>query len=143
MTTAATELTGTEADPTLHFGAGLPGFPEARHFALLRLDDAGTIFSLRSLEDPELRFLAVPPLHFFPDYAPEVPDDAAASLGLQDADDALVLLLITVETGLEDATANLLAPVVVNSRTRAAAQVVLNGSDLPLRAPLRAGAASS
>jgi len=48
--------------------------------------------------------------------------------------DALVLVLLTM--GGDDAatTANLLAPVVVNARTRKAAQVILSGSDWPVRA---------
>ena len=126
-----------DENPSLHFAQGLPGFPEAHEFVLVRLDDAGTVFSLRSSEDESLRFLAVPPGLFFPDYAPELPDEAVAALALESADDAMVLLLVTCESGLEDATANLLAPVVVNVRTRGAAQVVLTGTDLPLRAPLQ------
>ena len=135
MTSAPTAEAGTE--PVLRFGTGLPGFPDARSFMLVRLDDAGTVFSLRSVDDPELRFLAVPPAVCFPDYSPEIPDDAAEALGLQTAEDAMVLLLVTCQTGLEDATANLMAPVVVNVRSREAAQIVLAGSDLPLRAPLQ------
>jgi flagellar assembly factor FliW len=139
MTSVPTLESSTE--PVLRFETGLPGFPDAREFVLVRLDDAGTVFSLRSAEDAGLRFLAVPPGSFFPAYSPELPDDAVAELGLRDASEALVLLLVTCQTGLADATANLLAPVVVNARTHAAAQVVLAGSDLPLRAPLQSSTA--
>lgn len=135
MTSAPTLEPSTE--PVLRFENGLPGFPEARGFVLVRLDEAGTVFSLRSVDDETLRFLAVPPATFFPDYAPEIPDDAAAALGLSDAADALVLLLVTCQTGLADATANLMAPVIVNVHSHAAAQVVLAGSELPLHAPLQ------
>ncbi|WP_130491473.1 flagellar assembly protein FliW [Motilibacter rhizosphaerae] len=124
-------------DGALVFSQGLPGFPEARHFALVALDDAGLVYALRSIEDEGLRFLAVPPAPFFPDYSPELPDDAVTELGLESEEDALVLLLVTCTTGIEDATANLLAPIVVHARTHQAAQVVLSGSDLPLRAPLQ------
>ena len=69
MTSVPTLESSTE--PVLRFETGLPGFPEAREFVLVRLDDAGTVFSLRSSEDAGLRFLAVPPAMFFPAYAPE------------------------------------------------------------------------
>lgn len=137
MTTVSTLEAG--AEPVLRFGTGLPGFPGARSFLLVRLDDAGAVFSLRSIEEPSLRFLAVPPALFFPTYEPEISDDAAESLGLQSVEDVMLLLLVTCETGLADATANLLAPVVVNVRTQEAAQIVLAGSDWPLRAPLQSG----
>ncbi|WP_331273170.1 flagellar assembly protein FliW [Motilibacter deserti] len=122
--------------PSLVFPSGLPGFSEARQFALVRLDDAGTAYSLRSLEHEDLRFVVMPPGLFFPDYAPEIDDEAAAELGLERAEDALVLLVVTPGESVDKATVNLMAPVVINLRTNQAAQVVLTGSDLPLRAPL-------
>jgi flagellar assembly factor FliW len=123
--------------PEISLVEPLPGFPDARRFTLVELVEGGTLFALRSLDDAELRFLVVPPAPFFPDYAPEIDDITAHSLGLTDADDALVLLVVTPGDAPADATANLLAPVIVNARTRAAAQVVLPDSSLPIREPLR------
>jgi flagellar assembly factor FliW len=124
---------------TLNFVGPIAGFPEHRTFALVELDPAGVLCALRSLDDPGLRFLVVPPTPFFPDYAPDLGDEWVEQLQLTSADDALVLLIVTPAESAADATANLLAPVVVNVRTRHAAQVVLD-TDLPLRAPLRTAA---
>ena len=52
------------------------------------------------------------------------------------ADDALLLVILTVGADVTAATANLMAPVVINARTRQAAQVVVDGT-YPLRAPLQ------
>lgn len=123
--------------PVIELVGPIAGFPEHRRFALVRLDDAGVLSALRSLDDPGLRFLVVPPTPFFPDYAPEVDDAWAQRLGLDTGDDALVLLIVTPGATAVESTVNLLAPVVVNTRTRAAAQVLLDG-DLPLKAPLAA-----
>jgi flagellar assembly factor FliW len=123
--------------PEINLVDPLPGFPTARRFALVDLGAGGALFALRSLEDADLRFLVVPPAPFFPDYAPEIDTAAAAELELSDAADALVLLMVTPGVSPADATVNLLAPVVVNARTRAAAQIVLADSSLPLRAPLK------
>jgi flagellar assembly factor FliW len=91
--------------------------------------------SLSSVEDPSLRFLVVPPQVFFPDYAPEIDDVTAAALGLDGADDALLLVVVNPGDGAGAATVNLLAPVVVNVATRRGGQIVLD-DDLPIRAPL-------
>jgi flagellar assembly factor FliW len=123
--------------PEISLVEPLPGFPDARRFALVELAPGGALFALRSLDDPDLRFLVVPPAPFFPDYAPEIDDISAATLQLTGADDALVLLVVTPGDTPADATANLLAPVVVNVRTHAAAQVVLADASLPIRRPLR------
>jgi flagellar assembly factor FliW len=122
--------------PELTMAGGLAGFPDAERYALVEVPEASPLFLLRSLDQPGLEFVVAPPAVFFPDYAPELDDASAARLELTDAEDALLLVVLTVTGGVEKATANLLAPVVINQRTRSAAQVVVQG-DWPLRAPLR------
>ncbi|WP_370250515.1 flagellar assembly protein FliW [Nocardioides sp.] len=122
--------------PVIDIVHPLPGFPEARRFALVQLDDAGVLCALRSLDDPDLRFLVVPPQHFFPDYTPEVSDDVVAELGIDSEHEVLLLVILTAGATLTDTTANLLAPVVVNTRTREAAQVILDDATFPVAAPL-------
>jgi len=133
----------TEAElPELHFAAGLPGFPDARRFVLIRLGDELSPFSvLRSLDDdpdnrPGLEFVVTHPGLFFPDYAPEIDDDTAGRLELESADDALLLVIVTVADPVAASTANLLGPIVVNRHTRAAAQAVLGNSGYATREAL-------
>jgi flagellar assembly factor FliW len=125
--------------PVLEFVAPMPGFPGLRSFVLVQADEAGVLYTLTSVENPELRFLVVPPPPFFPDYTVEVDDDALLALGIPDADDLLVLLVITAGESPVDTTANLMAPIVVAQSSRRAVQLVLAGSGLPVRAPLLGG----
>ena len=81
----------TDATPHIRFTSGLPGFPGAHTFTLDPLDDDGTVFALRNVEDPGLRFIVVPPDTFFPDYSPEIDDATVAELELSSVDDVLVL----------------------------------------------------
>ena len=119
------------------FATGLPGFPEARRFALSEWGGEGSPFSLlRSLEQEGLEFLVAHPLSFFPDYAPEVDDETVERLDLNDADDALVLVIITVPEHVADATANLAGPIVINRHTLEAVQAVLVSGGYELQAPL-------
>lgn len=116
-----------QALPELEFAAGLPGFPEAHRFVLVRLGDPDSPFSiLRSLDQPDLEFVVAPPGIFFPDYEPEIDDSVAGRLSLQSADDALLLVIVTVAEQPSKSTANLLGPIVVNRHTRSAAQAVLD-----------------
>lgn len=128
--------TMSEQLPVLEMVRPLIGFPELTRFALARLDEDGTICDLRSLDDPDTSFVVVPPHVFFPDYGPEVDDSVVTELGLAGAEDLLTLVVVTLGEGPADTTANLMAPVLVNHRTRRAAQVVLDDLDLPIRAPL-------
>lgn len=127
---------GTADVPELRFVAPLLGLEALRRFALVSLGDGAPLFSLTSLEDPEVSVLVLAPAAVFDGYAPELDAVTRAALGLGDGEDPLLLVVVTAAESLETSTANLLAPVVVNPATMAAAQVVLTGSDLPLRAPL-------
>ena len=125
--------------PVLEFVAPMPGFPAQRRFVLVEMDDTGLLYSLTSIDEPELRFLVVPPGPFFADYAVDVDDESLLALGLPDAEDLLVLLVLTAGETPAETTANLMAPIIVAQSSRRAVQLVLGGSGLPVRAPLLVG----
>jgi flagellar assembly factor FliW len=118
--------------PTISMAVPMPGFPAHREFVLVRLNDDGLLYAFTSTEDPELRFLVAPPEPFFPEYAPEIDDEVFAALNTKDPDRLLLMVVITA--GVNDTTANLLAPIVVDRDSMRAMQVVLSGSGLPVRA---------
>lgn len=131
----ATDSTTDQPLPTIEFAVPMPGFPEHRRFMLVRATE-GPVYTLRSLDDPDVRFLVVPPAPFFPEYAPQVGAEVIEQLATTDPADLLVLLVVTVPAdGPAAATANLLAPVIVDQSSRRAAQVV-QAEDFPVRAPL-------
>ncbi len=122
--------------PVIEMSRPVPGFPQLNRFALVQLDDEGVLCSLRSLDDPEMRFLVVSAVTFFPDYAPVVDDATVAELGIETVEDVLVLVVLSAGTSLAETTANLLAPILINTRTLKAAQVILDDPALQLAAPL-------
>lgn len=122
--------------PVITFVAPMPGFPDDHRFVLVEVDGSGLLYSLRSLDSPALRFLVTPSAPFFPEYAPEIDDETLAALGTSDPADLLVLLVVRAGDAPREATANLMAPVVVDQRHRRGVQLVLSGSGLPVRAPL-------
>ncbi|WP_140403809.1 MULTISPECIES: flagellar assembly protein FliW [unclassified Nocardioides] len=122
--------------PVIELARPMLGFPEKQRFALVRLDEAGDLCRLTSVEEPELSFLVVPPGRFFPDYAPAVDDDVLDELEIRSAEDVLLLVVLNPGTSLASTTANLAAPVLVNPAKRRGGQIVLDDTDLPLAAPL-------
>src|SRR4051794_41160849 len=135
--TASRPLGDTMTDPslgmpTIDLAVPMPGFPRHRQFVLVRLHEEGLLYAFTSIEDPELRFLVAPPEPFFPDYAPEIDEDVFAALNTKDPDRLLLMVVITA--GVNETTANLLAPIVVDRDSMRAQQVVLTGSGYPVRA---------
>lgn len=123
--------------PEVLFAQGVPGFPGPRRFALVRWGAADGPYSVMvDLDAPVVRFLVVPPHVFFPDYAVDLDDAVAAALQLHDPDDCLLLVIVALGDRPEDATANLLGPIVINVRTLEGLQAVLADSGHSTRAPL-------
>lgn len=130
-----------ETPKTLTFPDGLPGFEDCRLFTVLPHHTAeggkGSPFVwLQSLERGELAFLAIEPHQVFPEYAPRVPRTELETLCL--ADDAAapprLYTLLTVPHGdPAGITANLMAPILINTSKRVAKQVVLPTDQYGLR----------
>ncbi|WP_424448473.1 flagellar assembly protein FliW [Microbacterium arborescens] len=118
----------------LEFVTPPPGLSPHTAFALDEVDAAGGLYALTAAADPEVRLFAVDPAAVLEDYAPVLSDAHVADLGLAAPDDARVLVVARMTD--EGIGVNLLAPVVINRRTGAAAQVILEGQDLPVRALL-------
>jgi flagellar assembly factor FliW len=135
-----TTTTTVEVIPEITFASGLPAFPDAHRFTITRWGGEDSPFSLlRSLDDPDLVFVVTYPGIFFPDYAPEIDDETVVRIGLEREEDALVLVILTLGATPAEATANLLGPIVINTRTRDAVQAVLLDTRYEVRTPLNAG----
>lgn len=134
-----TDLAGSSATECveLTFAAGLPGFPDAHRFHLALWGPEGTPFMLMTAaEDPDVGFVVVPPWVFYPSYEFDLDDGTAERLALDRPEDAVVFCVVTLRDRPQDATVNLLGPIVVNRHTLEAAQVVLPTSGYSVRAPL-------
>jgi flagellar assembly factor FliW len=130
--------TDTQTDfVEIRFAAGLPGFPHVHNFHLKPWGPPGSPYLLlRAVDDPDVGFVVVPPWVFYPDYEFDLDDASAERLGLAVADDAIVLAVVTLRDRPEDATLNLLGPIVVNRHSHEAAQIVLPTTSYSVRAPL-------
>lgn len=133
-----TTLGGTDV-PEIRIRGGLPGFGGLERFSLVQWGDAASPFSLlQSLDDEHLSFVVVPPALFFPDYEPVVSDEAAAEIGIAGPDDAMLLVIVTVRQPVQESTANLLGPLVINVHDLRGMQAVLDPDRYPAAAPLAA-----
>lgn len=131
---------GTEG-VVLRFVRPLLGLDHSVNFALRSLGAQYEPYaSLVSLDEPDLRLVVVPPGAIFNDYVIEIPDSDRRLLELDDASDVAVLAIVR-RHGVPTPMANLMGPLVVNRRTRTAAQVVLQDSDYGVMVPVDGGTA--
>jgi len=109
------------------FDHGLFGFPSAKRFVIADIPGGGDVIKqMIALDEPDLAFTLVDPFVFFPDYAPDIPEADLQELGVTGPDQVVVMAIANVPAAVEEATANLKAPVVFSPHTRRARQVILS-----------------
>lgn len=130
-------LLGDADEVVIEFVAGIPAFPSARRFVLEPLGASLEPFSrMRCLDQQNLSFTVFPPGTVFPDYSVTVDAEACERLGIDSAEEVVVLSIVTLSTPPAPPTANLLGPIVINKANRTAAQVVQYGSSFGAAVPL-------
>lgn len=113
----------------VHFPQGIPAFEEEHEFLIIPYDETSPYVFLQSLTTPDLAFLMTIPFVFFPDYEFEIDDDSLSKLGIREQEELLIYVLLSLPGGMvEKMTANLMAPVIINTTNMRARQVVLDKS---------------
>jgi flagellar assembly factor FliW len=91
---------------------------------------------LQSIEEPTFAMPVMDPLIVKPDYDPEVDDELLKSAGNLTGENILVLVTVTVPSDLTKMTINLQGPIVINVDERKACQIIIDGSDYPVKFPI-------
>ena len=116
------------------FEEGIPGFEELRKFALISSDQPDSPFKwIQSMEKLELAFAIVNPFLVKRDYDFELEDEFVKKLDVLNASDVEVYSIVVVPEDTSKISMNLKAPIVINSRNRKAAQVILASDKYKVR----------
>lgn len=119
----------------LAFPWGMPGL-EYFEYILTSLGSDKPFYFLQSTVQPEVGMLLVNPFDLFKDYEFDLSEEAVGLLKIRDGKKSAVLCVVNTSRGIESATVNLQAPVVINTDNLLAKQVVLNDKRYSLRTPL-------
>ena len=108
---------------------GLPGFPGYERFALLEDPNTVPFCWLQSQHEPDLALLVMKPFVFKPDYKVDL-DAVIQMQGWKEAsrEDLSVYVVINISNRQEnkEITANLIGPIVINTKKKEGVQVVLS-----------------
>ena len=135
---AATRLFGEiEIDESkiITFEDGIIGFPDMKKFTLIfdeEKEGRPSISWLQSMDEPEIAFPVMDPLFVCETYNPSVEDELLKNLGTIKEDYLYVLVTVTVPQDIKELAVNLKAPIVINTDTRKASQIIVE-DDLPVR----------
>ena len=125
-------------DKILTFPNGIIGFPDMTRFTLMHDSekDDSSIHWLQSVDEPSFAMPVIDPLYVKEDYNPLIEDDVLSELQPLNEDNTLVLVTLTVPRDLKKMTVNLKGPIIVNTESRKASQIIVEDDDCSVKFPI-------
>jgi len=115
------------------FDEGIPGFLDMHSFAVIN-DSKNTFISyMQSLDEENVCFIIMPPVFIERDYDIEISDSTVQKLEIKKPEDVKLYAILTIPGNFKDATANLKAPIVVNTKNNKAVQEILDDDRYGIR----------
>ena len=128
-----------EIDDNLVFDFVMPviGFDSLSKFVIIDSNKEAIFKWLQSIEDSTLAFPIISVAGLDYDYSVELSDSIVETLGIESAEDILIMNITSIpQENPHGTTINLLAPLVFNLKNRKAAQIVLSGSGYDISYPM-------
>lgn len=136
---AQTKFFGTidiEDEKIIEFPMGIIGFENLKKFALIydsERDERSKISWLQSMEEPLMVLPVISPFDIREEYSPLVEDELTKRIGDPADADLLILVTMSIPSDLTKMTANLRAPIIINTVNRQAMQVIVENPDYEIK----------
>ena len=122
-----------DENAVVEFVSPIYGFDALRRFVLLSDDELGAgLIWMQSVDEVDVCFILLDTEEVGLDYVPEVPGEMLELLGMEAGENPIVRVIAVVPEDFKKTRVNLKSPVVINSKNRKAAQVILE-ADYPIR----------
>lgn len=117
------------------FVEGVPGLEEYSKYTILQLEEKNPILWLQSVEDSGVCLPVISSFDLEPGYAFNLADEDVAALKLESPEQLHVLSVLVIPENLHGMTVNMAAPIIINTKTAMAKQIILSGGEYNVRAP--------
>ncbi len=109
----------------IDFPEGILGFDFIRKFVILDSDDEGSPFKwMQAFDEKNLAFVIIRPVDFMENYELVISPNDYETVKVKNADELLVLAIVTIPENPADMTANLQGPVIINPVKRIGKQAI-------------------
>lgn len=122
-----------EEDDVITFEKGIPGFENLKKFIIFPAEENNLFYILQSLENINIGIILVSPFNIIKDYEFKLGDSIISKLMIKGEKDVLVLNTVTLNSKIENITANLKAPIVININRKVGEQIILDNSSYPIK----------
>jgi flagellar assembly factor FliW len=118
------------------FPSGIPGFEKNREFVIVSLPEYAPFEWLVCVDGTRLRFAIINPLLFAQEYSPNMQKEQIEDLGIENPEDVLFYVIVTIRENPLESTANLIGPVVVNKTKKLGKQVIIEDERYSTQEPI-------
>ena len=118
------------------FDQGVLGFEDFKKFTIIfdSSKDKGTSISwLQCMDEPTLAFPMISPYDVMPEFNPVVEYEWLQSLGEITEDNVVIFALVNIKSDVKKLTANMKAPIIINSDTCKGTQLIVENSDYQIK----------
>lgn len=136
---AETRFFGTidiEDDKIIEFPNGIIGLENLKKFALIfdsEREERANISWLQSMDEPYMAFPVINPIDITEEYTPIIEDELMKNIGDPADADILIFVTMSIPSDLTKMTANLKAPLIINTVDRKAMQVIVENQDYEIK----------
>lgn len=136
---AETKFFGTvdiEDDKIIEFPMGIIGFENLKKFALIydsEREERSKISWLQSMEEPLMVLPVINPIDITDEYNPIIEDELMKIIGDPADADILIFVTMSIPSDVTRMTANLKGPIIINTVSRKAMQVVVENQDYEIK----------
>jgi flagellar assembly factor FliW len=116
-----------QEEDIIQFPTGILGFADIHRYVLVEQEESFFSF-LQSVDEPALTFVVMIPELVCCEYSVKLNEEQIELLQFDSPEDGKVYAIVTVPENVAEMTVNLQAPVVINSKKRLGAQIVITDS---------------
>ena len=120
----------------ISFEDGIPGLEEYREYALLQFEESYPIIWLQSITEGGVCLPVLDTYAVLSGYVFDIDDEDVKTLQINGPEDLHVVSVLVIPDEIARMTVNLAAPIIINTATGKAKQILLSGSDYNVRAPV-------
>ena len=117
----------------IEFKSGILGFPKLKKYILLDSNTKSPLKWLQSIDEPSLAFVITDPTIFIKDFHYDIFKSDIQSLGVENLENILTFVIVTVPDNPTEMTVNLKGPILINTENNQAKQLVMDDPKYSLK----------
>ncbi len=129
-----------QEDKVITFPRGILGFAKNKQYILFPHSEGSPFFWLQSMEDGDLAFVVMNPQVVKADYSIDIDENILGELDVKEQAELEVVCIVTIpRNDPRRMTINLLGPIIINTQSRCAVQVICDSQSYSHRHPVIQG----